>query len=219
MRNCLYILVTFFVTIVFSSCNNEMDKTYSTATYVQDIANIRESNKVSYEDIELLTKYIAISKIAGNDLDGKTYSEILEKIKGIRKANTDMADKMKMEKDAMRQRMSSYLSVNLSGKLFSKVNNKDCFTYTVTFNNTTSKGIKMVVGSISLNDLLDREIQNIQIVLDEELPANSVFKKSSLIGYDAGNENDKRIRAKELVDLRVLWNPEKIIFKDGTIAE
>ena len=196
-----------------------MDKTYSTATYVQDIANIRESNKVSYEDIELLTKYIAISKIAGNDLDGKTYSEILEKIKGIRKANTDMADKMKMEKDAMRQRMSSYLSVNLSGKLFSKVNNKDCFTYTVTFNNTTSKGIKMVVGSISLNDLLDREIQNIQIVLDEELPANSVFKKSYLIGYDAGNENDKRIRAKELVDLRVLWNPEKIIFKDGTIAE
>ena len=219
MRNCLYILVTFFVTIVFSSCNNEMDKTYSTATYVQDIANIRESNKVSYEDIELLTKYIAISKIAGNDLDGKTYSEILEKIKGIRKANTDMADKMKMEKDAMRQRMSSYLSVNLSGKLFSKVNNKDCFTYTVTFKNTTSKGIKMVVGSISLNDLLDREIQNIQIVLDEELPANSVFKKSYLIGYDAGNENDKHIRAKELVDLRVLWNPEKIIFKDGTIAE
>ena len=219
MRNCLYILVTFFVTIVFSSCNNEMDKTYSTATYVQDIANIRESNKVSYEDIELLTKYIAISKIAGNDLDGKTYSEILEKIKGIRKANTDMADKMKMEKDAMRQRMSSYLSVNLSDKLFSKLNNKDCFTYTVTFKNTTSKGIKMVVGSISLNDLLDREIQNIQIVLDEELPANSVFKKSYLIGYDAGNENDKHIRAKELVDLRVLWNPEKIIFKDGTIAE
>ena len=196
-----------------------MDKTYSTATYIQDIANIRESNKVSYEDIELLTKYIAISKIAGNDLDGKTYSEILEKIKGIRKANTDMADKMKMEKDAMRQRMSSYLSVNLSGKLFSKVNNKDCFTYTVTFNNTTSKGIKMVVGSISLNDLLDREIQNIQIVLDEELPANSVLKKMYVIGYDAGNENDKHIRAKELVDLRVLWNPEKIIFKDGTIAE
>ena len=65
MRNCLYILVTFFLTIVFPSCNNAMDKTYSTSTYVQDIAAIRESNKVRYDDIELLTKYITLSKIAG----------------------------------------------------------------------------------------------------------------------------------------------------------
>ncbi|MEO5782175.1 MAG: hypothetical protein ABIQ07_02830 [Ginsengibacter sp.] len=196
-----------------------MDKTYSTSTYVQDIAAIRESNKVSFDDIELLTKCITISKIAGNDLQGKTYSEILEKIKEIRKANTDQSDQLKMEKDVMRERMSFYLAVNLSGKIFSKVNNKDCFTYTVTFRNTASKNIKMVVGSISLNDLLDREIKNIQIVLDEELPSNSMLEKKYIVAYDPANENDKRIRSKELVDLRVLWNPEKVIFKDGTLAE
>ncbi|MEO7292194.1 MAG: hypothetical protein ABIW34_03770 [Ginsengibacter sp.] len=219
MRNCLYILVIFFLSIFFSSCNNAMDKTYSTSTYVQDIAAIRESNKVSFDDIELLTKCITISKIAGNDLQGKTYSEILEKIKEIRKANTDQSDQLKMEKDVMRERMSFYLAVNLSGKIFSKVNNKDCFTYTVTFRNTASKNIKMVVGSISLNDLLDREIKNIQIVLDEELPSNSMLEKKYIVAYDPANENDKRIRSKELVDLRVLWNPEKVIFKDGTLAE
>lgn len=196
-----------------------MDKTYSSATYIQDIADIRESDKISYEDIELLTKYIAVSKIAGNELEGKTYNEILEKIKDIRKANTDQTDKIKMETDAMRQRMSSYLGVTLSAKLFSKVNNKDCFTYSVTFRNTTSKNIKMVVGSISLNDLLDREIKNIQIVLDEDMAANSVLKKEYVVTYDAGNEDDNRIRSKELVDLRIVWNPEKIIFKDGTLAE
>ena len=196
-----------------------MDKNYNPATYLQDIAAIRESNKVSYDDIELLTKYIALSKIAGNDLQGKSYTEILEKIKEIRKANTDKSDQLKMKKDAMRERMSSSLSVNLTAKIFSKVNNKDCFTYTVTFRNTTSKNIKMVVGSISLNDLLDREIKNIQIVLDEDLPANSVLNKTYIVAYDAGNENDKRIRSKELVDLRIVWNPEKIIFKDGMLAE
>ena len=219
MRNCLYILVTFFLTIIFPSCNNAMDKTYSTSTYVQDIAAIRESNKVRYDDIELLTKYIALLKIAGNDLKGKTYNEILEKIKKIRKENTDQSNHLKLEKDVMRERMSSYLAVNLSVKIFSKVNNKDCFTYTVTFRNTALKNIKMVVGSISLNDLLDREIKNIKIVLDEELPPHSVVEKKYIVAYDPANESDTRIRSKELVDLRILWNPEKIIFKDGTFAE
>lgn len=212
-------MVTLFAATVISSCNNAMDNTYSSSTYVQDIAVIRESNKVNYDDIELLTKYITLSKIAGNDLQGKTYNEILEKIKEIRKSNSDQSDRLKMEKDIMRERMSSYLAVNLSGKTFSKVNSKDCFTYTVTFRNTASKNIKMVIGNISLNDLLDREIKNIQIVLDQELPSHSVVEKKYILAYDAANESDKRIRSKELVDLRVVWNPDKIIFKDGTLAE
>ena len=219
MRGYPLILFTFFLTSIFSSCKDPMDRAYNTATYVQDIAAIRESNKVSYEDIELLTKYIALSKIAGNDLEGKTYDEILEKIKGIRKVNTDQSDQLNMEKDAMRERMSAYLKATLTEKIFTKVNNKDCFTYSVTFQNTSPKNIKMVVGSISLNDLLDREIKNIQIVLEEELTPNSFFKKTYTIPYDAGNENDIRIRSKELIDLRILWNPQKIIFKDGTVAE
>ena len=218
MRNWVLIFLS-FLPVIFSSCNNPMDKTYSTTTYLQDIAAIRESNKVSYDDIELLTQYIALSKIAGNDLQGKTYDEILEKIKDIRKTNTDKGVHVQMEKEAMRERMSSFLTVSLSQKLFLKVNNKDCFTYIVTFRNATSKNIKLVVGSISLNDLLDREIKNIQIVFDEILRANSSLKKTYTVPYDAANENDKRIRAKELVDLRVLWNPGKIIFEDGTVAE
>ena len=218
MKNRLFISIILSL-IIFSSCNDPMDKTYSPATYVNDISAIRESNKVSSEDIELLTKYIALSKIAGNDPEGKTYEEILEKIKEIRKANTDQSDQVKMEKEATRERMSSYLAVSLSGKDFARINNKDQFTYTVTFQNLSSKNIKLVVGSISINDLLDREIKNVQIVLDEQLRANQILKKTYSVAYDDSNENDKRIRSKELVDLRTLWDPEKIIFEDGTIAE
>jgi hypothetical protein len=196
-----------------------MDKTYSPATYVNDISAIRESNKVSYEDIELLTKYIALSKLAGNNLEGKTYEEILDKIKDIRKANADQSDQIKLQKEAARERMGSYLVVTLSGKSISKINNKDQFSYSVIFKNTSSKNIKMIVGSISINDLLDREIKNIQIVLDEQLSTNATLQKIYPVVYDDNNESDKSIRAKELVDLRILWNPEKIIFEDGTIAE
>ena len=196
-----------------------MDKTYRAASYINDIEAIRESDKVSDEDVELLTKYITLSKLAGNELEGRTYEEILGKIKEIKKASTDESDRQKMEKELARDRMSSYLKVDLSDKSFSKVNNKDCFTYTVTFQNTSSKNIKMIVGSISLNDLLDREIKNIEIVLDEALKANETLKKTYTVEYDHRNENDKRIRSKELVDIRVVWNPVKIIFEDGIIAD
>lgn len=217
MRNLLFF--TFFLLITFSSCNTPLDKTYSSATYLNDITEIRESNKVSYEDIELLTKYITLSKLAGNDLEGKTYKEILTRIKDVRQSNTDESSRIQMEKDEIRERLSAYLTVSLSEKVFSRVKNKDSFIYTVTFQNLSGKNIQMVVGSISLNDLLDREIKNIQVVLDEELRPGSVLKKTYTDDYDHNSENDKRIRSKDLVDLRVLWNPEKIIFKDGSIAE
>lgn len=219
MRNVVFILFAFFLPAILSSCNDPLDKTYTPGTYLQDISEIRESNKVSYEDIELLTKFIALSKLAGNQLEGKTYEEILDKIKNIRNANTQQNDQVEMEKAAARERMSSYLKVTLSKKLFTKINNKDCFTYTVNFQNTSSTNITMVVGSISLNDLIDREIKNIQIVLDEELKQGSIVNKTYTVEYNHGDENDKHIRSKELVDLRVLWNPVKIVFEDGTMAE
>ncbi|HUS03534.1 MAG TPA: hypothetical protein VMY77_17460 [Chitinophagaceae bacterium] len=218
MKSRLFILII-FLSPIFSSCNDPMDKTYSPAGYVNDIAAIRESNKVSYEDVELLTQYITLSKIAGNDLEGNTYEEILGKIKDIRNANTNMNEKVQMERDALREKMSPYLSVTLSGKNFSKVNNIDHLVYTVTFQNLSAKSIKMVVGSISLNDLIDREIKIIDVVLDEQLRYNATLKKTFTVVYDHNSENDKQIRSKELIDLRIIWNPVKIIFEDGTVAE
>lgn len=196
-----------------------MDKTYSAATYVNDITEIRESNKISYEDIELLTKYIAVSRLAGNEPEGRTYEEILEKIKSIRQANVDENGQAAMEKDAARERLARYLKVELSQKVFSKIDNKDHFTYTVSFQNLSAKNIKIIIGSVSINDLLDREIKTIQIVLDETLRANGILKKTYSVLYNHSNESDKLIRSKELVDLRIVWNPNKIIFDDGSIAE
>lgn len=205
--------------LLFSSCNDPMSKTYNASTYEEDLQAIRESNKVDYEDIELLNKYIIVSKLAGNDLQGKSYSDILGKIKDVRKATGEQSDQLKMEQESKRERMSSFLTVNLNEKTFSKVNNKDCFSYTVTFKNTSSTNIKMIVGSISMNNLLDKEIKKIDIVLDENLKANSALKKIYTVKYDNGNENDKRIRSKDLSTIRVEWNPEKIIFEDGRLVE
>lgn len=219
MGNYFFVIKIFLVSLIFISCKGPMGKTYNPATYEEDIESIRQSNKISEDDIELLTNYMLVSKLAGNDLEGKTYSDILERIKEIRKANGDKNENEKLEQESKRERLSSLLSVKLSEKNFTKVENKDCLVYTVIFQNTSIKNIKIVVGSISINDLLDKEIKKINIMLDENLRGNSTLKKTFIVEYNHSNENDKRIRTIELSNLRVLWNPEKIIFEDGTIAE
>jgi uncharacterized repeat protein (TIGR01451 family) len=219
MHRYLSTLTWLLIVTIFSSCNSPLDKKYSEVTYTEDIEAIRKSNKVSDEDVELLTKYIALSKVAGKDLEGKAYADILDNLKEIRKANADKSEMAEMQKDAARARMSSLLTVKLTDKIFSKVNNKDCFTYTVTFQNTSSKNIKMVLGNISVNDLLDREIKNIPILLEEPVRPGAILKKNYTVDYERANENDERMRSKDLVDLRVVWNPVKIIFEDGTRAE
>ena len=214
------LFIIFFLLILgCSACNSPMDKPYNAQTYRDDIESIRQSNKIDEEDIQLLTKYMIVSKLSGNDLQGKTYNDILTKIKEIREATGEQNNRQQEEQLLQRDRLNNFLSVKLAEKVFTQVNNKDCFIYTVNFKNTTSKNLKMVVGSIAINDLLDKQIKKIDILLDEEIKANTVSQKKFTVIYDHGNENDKRIRTKDLIDLRVEWNPEKIIFSDGKILE
>jgi hypothetical protein len=196
-----------------------MDKTYNSNTYLDDLDAIRQSEKISSEDMELLTSYIAISRLAGSELEGNTYSGILEKIKEVRKANLNENENANQLREAARTRLRPFVSVNVTGKKFLKVDGKDALEYAVSIKNTSEKNISMVIGSISLNDLLDREIKNVQVVLDEPLKANQTLNKKYSFDYDHASENDKQIRIKDLVDLRILWNPVKIIFEDGTAVE
>lgn len=212
-------IVFFLLSLVCSSCNSLLDKPYNAQTYREDIESIRQSNKIDEEDIDLLTKYMIVSKLSGNDLQGKTYNDILTKIKEIRKATGEHNNRLQEEQLLKRERLNNFVSVKLTEKIFTKVNKIDCFIYTVNFKNVTSKNLKMVVGSIAINDLLDKQIKKIDILLDEEIKANTVLQKKFTVMYDHGNENDKRIRTKDLMDLRVEWNPEKIIFSDGKILD
>ncbi len=214
MRWSAVLLLVFLV-----ACNNPLSKTYSLKTYEEDMGQIRESTKIGYDDIELLTKYIIVSRLAGNDLQGKTYEEILDKIKDIRKNNATQNDQLQMEKELKRERMGSLASVGLSEKKIVILDKKEFILYTINFHNKSSKNINIIVGSISLQDLLEREIKKIDILLDEELIKNGKVQKIIRIPYDPADENDQRIKSKSITDLRIEWNPEKIIFTDGSVAQ
>lgn len=207
------------VCLWLASCSGPLDRKYTAANYVNDIASIRESEKLSSEDLDLLTSYITLAHVAGNGLEGQTYSDILDKIRAVRDAGKEESGRVEMEKEYARQRMGALLSVSLGGKEYIAEKTREVLSYTLSINNLADKNIKMVVGSISINDLLDREIKNIPIVLEETIHPHAPVQKVYTFPYEPGNEHDLQIRTKELVDLRVVWNPVKIIFEDGTKAE
>ena len=171
------------------------------------------------EDIDLLVKYIVISKLSGKDLQGQTYKDILDQVKDLHAASTSLMDKQKNGELAKRQRLNKFLNVNLEQKGFSRIKNRDVLTFSLSFQNLGKKNIATIIGSLSLNDLLEREIKKVNILLDEEVRTGITLKKIYTINYNGNDENDRRVRSKELIDIRVEWNPEKIIFKDGKIAE
>lgn len=176
-------------------------------------------NKINEEDIRLLAKFILVSKLAGNDLNGETYGSILEKVKSIQKAGNDVTERERNLVEARSQRLKPLLEVNLVSKNFVRIKDRDYLAYKIVFHNTSHTDIKTVIGNMGINDLMDKQIKKVNILLDEQLKANSTFEKTYTFEYNHSDEQDKRIRSKDLIDMRVAWNPEKIIFENGRLAE
>lgn len=207
-----------FLMLFFSACQGPLNKTYNPRTFEEDMQLMRES-KINEDDIQLLTKFILVSKLAGNDLDGETYSNILEKVKSIQKAGNDVAERERNLVAARSQRLKPFLEVNLLSKNFIRIKDRDYLAYRVTFHNLSHVDIKTVIGCMGVNDLMDKQIKRVNILLDEPLKANTTLEKTYTFEYNHSDEQDKRIRSKDLIDMRVAWNPEKIIFEGGRLAE
>jgi hypothetical protein len=176
---------------------------------------IRKSNKVSDEDLQSLASFIVLAKLSGNDITGKSYNDILDKIKSFQQNNDQLNNKNELEKESRRKRLSPFLEVNLQRKDFLKKGNKQVLQFTIGFKNTSRQKIKTVTGSVVINDLMEKPIKTVDILLDENILPGQTLTKIYTFDYNDANENDRRMRAKDIFDIRTMWDPEKIIFEKG----
>lgn len=213
------LLLLILIVIIFCSCNNPLHRPYNPATYEEDMQAIQKSNKVNDEDLQTLAKYIMLAKLSGNDVTGKSYGDIIDKIKSLQQNNDELSNRDAMVKEAKRKRLSPFLEVNLQNKTFAKKNNKDVLVFTVIVKNTGTQKIKTVTGNLLVNDLMEKPIKNLSIFLDEDISPGQTLIKTYTIDYNDSDENDRRMRSKDFFDIRIVWNPEKIIFENGKLAE
>ncbi len=223
MKNFLRISI---VTLLITACDGPLDKQYSEATFGEDLKEMKENGVVDSTDLQYIGLYAVRAEMLGEDLEGKTYEEILDNAKTLReKAEAQeaeekaLADKVAREEMERREALSKVLTVAMFDKGYAEYDYQDYLTYGIAYENKSDRDIRAIKGSIQINDLFDTEIKTINVTEDDGIPAGETLKMTYTTDYNQFRDEDTRLRNKELENLKIVWTPEKIIFTDGTTLE
>lgn len=226
MRKTIFTLTIAGLLFTLTSCNNPLNKKYNEDNLDKDLKEIVESKKADTTDMGYIAMYIMRAKMLGEKLEGKTYNDILENAKELRKKAEKeeaeakaLADKVAKEEQEKREMFGKILTVALYDKGYYKGDWEDYLTYEVAYENKGNKDIKAVKGSLLITDLFDQKIKAINLVEDEGIPAGKIVKRSYTTDYNQFLDEDTRLISKSIKDIKVVWTPEKIIFGDGTTLE
>lgn len=116
--------------------------------------------------------------------------------------------------------IDSMFDVKLTGKHVFEANYSDHLGMNLLLTNHTEKDIKAVSGVCIFSDLFDKEIRRVHVTIEDKVPAGQSVKNDSyslkLNKFDA---TDNRLRTIEMENLKMRFEAEAIIFKDGSIVK
>lgn len=86
------------------------------------------------------------------------------------------------------------------------------------YKNNTDKDVAGVKGYVSVKDLFGEEISGFLISNDKTIPAGKsmTWTGSRSVRFSRGNNNDRKLAGLGEDKYTVVWEPQMIVFKDGT---
>lgn len=106
MNRILYLVYLTILMLAILSCANTLSKSYDEDNLESDLIKLISSNEVNTSDTALMTKYIEFTKFKDENLDGKTYSYILDEGKKLKqKASWDL-NSLKTILESSKERMN-----------------------------------------------------------------------------------------------------------------
>jgi len=212
------------MTAVLFSCSTPMEKKYNEKTALKDIQLIKAA--IDSTEFNLLAGSVFRLKLEDKKLEEMTYAEILEdgkkwkaeqeKIEAEQKALAEKAAKDEAERI---KKLTESVIVSCFEKGYSEVDYQDYITYKFVILNKSEKAIRAVKGGITFTNLFDEKIKSLSFVYDKPIEAGEQVNWDATTEYNQFMSGDKTLKNKDLKDLKVVWNPEKIIFEDGTTLE
>ena len=148
--------------------------------------------------------------------DGKKWRAEQEKIEAEQKALAEKAAKDEAERI---KKLTESVIVSCFEKGYSEVDYQDYITYKFVILNKSDKAIRAVKGGITFTNLFDEKIKSLSFVYDKPIEAGEQVNWDATTEYNQFMSGDKTLKNKDLKDLKVVWNPEKILFEDGTTLE
>ena len=217
------LLLSALVVFLLAACSS-IDKKYSEDSFKEDVKELKK--ELSGEDFEILTKEIMRSLMKSEDIEGKTYSELLkegkaweERQKEIEAEQKALADKALREEQERIDRLTKAVMVSCFEKGFENYNYQDYITYKFAIQNKSDKDFRAIKGTLIFTDLFDDKIKSMTFKYDQPIKAGESVTWDAQTSYNQFIDEDKSMKNKDLKDLKVIWKPEKIIFEDGTTLE
>jgi hypothetical protein len=210
--------------ILMLACSSSLDRMYSEKTIQEDAKELQ--NELDSSEVKLLMGSIFRLTFAQKDLSKMTYGEILEDGKAW-KAEQDLKEaeqKALQEKAASEEaeritRLQNTVVVTCFKKGYAELDYEDYITYAFAIRNKSKKDIRAIKGEIMFTDLFDDEIKSIEFTYDQPIKAGTTVNWNATTEYNQFMDDDVRLKSKDLKDLKIVWKPIKVIYKDGTTLE
>ena len=220
MKKALLILSS----VLMLACSSPLDKKYSEQTIKEDVKELR--NELDSSEVKLLLGSIFRLTLAQKDLTKMTYGEILEDGKAW-KAEQDRieAEQKALQEKAAREeteriaRLQNAVMVTCFKKGYSEIEYQDYITYGFAIQNKSNQDIRAIKGDIMFTDLFDEKIKTLGFTYDQPIKAGATVNWNATTDYNQFIDDDVRLKNKDLKDLKIVWKPIKVIFKDGTTLE
>ena len=222
-------LLSILITISIISCSNPLSKIYTEEGFMLDMVEIRESE--SEETVKNITTYIMQEAMRDalkdddkkeNNLVDKSYKELLvqaDKLAAKMKEKEEEEKRLKLEEERRRKEISLKISESitfaLTKKGYSEYNYQDYITYTFTFENKSNKDILGIKGSVTFYDIFDEKIKSLSLSYDDGIKSKKTVNYRATTDYNQFMSEDKKLKDTELNKLKVVWEPEQLIFSDG----
>lgn len=211
--------------LALASCSNPLSKAYTATTAGDDLEAIVESGKLNPAQCQLLVQYV---RLGNEPLAGATYQQLLDQATALQAK----AEKAKAEQQALAAKAAAAAAARLrqlravaavtvfhKGFLGSASNagHQDSYiTFEVAIHNKSPKDIRALMGMLVFNNAFNRPIKKMLITTDRGIRAGRTFKYGSGIDYNERLDEDLLLRYNSLDSLKVVWQPEKVLFADGT---
>lgn len=95
----------------------------------------------------------------------------------------------------------------------------DYITVAFSFANNTQKVVTGIKGRVIFNDQLGDPVFESNLKITETIPAGGRHAWEGVIDYNQFMDDHERFRYAEKDDLTVVWEPETVIFADGSRIE
>lgn len=222
-RVFLLLTIQFFLL----SCSNPLSKVYTEENFLLDMAEIKESK--GEEAVRKITGYVMMQTLktsfnveSENVLAGKTYKKLLEEAEKLesQRINKEEEEKLlaldeKNRRNEVSSEISESLTFAVTEKGFTESDYQKYITFTCTFKNKTERDILGVKGLVIFYDIFDDEIKRLNLSFDEGIKANQTVNYFAGTDYNQFVSEDKKLKNTELDKLKVIWEPQQLIFSDG----